>query len=595
MENTLETSTKIIADETPAGIVMSTENFIDAVREDMSNTKYINEIDGDSGDDAHIVQKWDINKNQDDLVYEKRVKDKDDHTKDVGTMNFSASTGLDWDIPATYQNHCTINLKASLLMEHNQDGEITQEWGAETDTVTFTIKNGEINPSIESTNEDSGTGSENNRYEYYTSDFDYTDHIYPEFKIEANSPDNPDVHLYIEWKHGGEDYATTDKWLKADDFPIYLDHSYFVGDDEDVYDTEWDIEFSLSVPDYQGGWEYHETVYIDGINDEDDGGGGGGGGCPYASPWTGDDYERENNLLMDTEFEEGEVTDQYLLENSLQPKDGSYNMKIEEFENSNDFFNQVQLYTLDHTKNTELGLTPDEELTSYSKSDLNAPNSATLNEVSILEKLKVKDDKNRAAVEEDDTVYLDFGDITNYRWSQSKLVVTASGFESSTESDFSTNAEIKSLRSLYFSIRTGDDEWTKVDVIHPRNNPSDYVIPFKEAIQESGFDDGEQDSSLQVRINSTASHSIDRVALDDSHPTPVKKKKADLQSAIMKHSKVKTDVTDMLKKDDHKYANIVPGEEIKLTFSIPEESFGEIYNERDFLLVTKGDYCIYEG
>ena len=104
----LKRQQKIIADETPAGIVMSTENFIDAVREDMSNTKYINEINGDSGDDAHIVQKWDINKNQDDLVYEKRVIDKDDHTKDVGTMNFSASTGLDWDIPATYQDHCTI-------------------------------------------------------------------------------------------------------------------------------------------------------------------------------------------------------------------------------------------------------------------------------------------------------------------------------------------------------------------------------------------------------------------------------------------------------------------------------------------------------
>ncbi|MGM0404929.1 MAG: hypothetical protein ACQEQM_02150 [Thermoplasmatota archaeon] len=298
---------------------------------------------------------------------------------------------------------------------------------------------------------------------------------------------------------------------------------------------------------------------------------------------------------MDSEFESGEVTDKYLLENSLQPKDDSYQMKIEEFENSEDFIDQLQLYTLDHTKDTRLGLTPGEELVSYSKNDLDKPNSASWNDSSILEEVKEKNDKKRATVEDNDTVYLDFGDMTNYRWSQSKLVVTASGFESSTEDDFSTNAEIKSLRSLYFSIKIGDGEWTEVDVVHPRNNPSDYVIPLREAIQKNRFNNSDLDSSLQVRINSTAKHNIDRIALDDSNPTPVKIKEASIREVVKTEEDGETIYQNKsLTGDDNAVMHLVPGESCTIKFDVPSQESGNAFEERDFLVMTKGFYTKYE-
>ncbi len=587
MSNTIKESAKTIVTSTPEGaIAMTAANFAKAIDEDTDNTKYIEDIDGDGGKNALIRQKWDVNKNDDDFVDSNKV------ALGVweGTMNFTVSSKIYWTIPADLPKESySISLSASLLMRENDGTQTTDKWGAETASVIFTMKNGEISSTVGSTNEISGDGTSTNPYWYETSNFDGTGYITPEFKVNAYSPNNPEVTLRIDWKSDGSYDTILSR--KADQFPVTIDHTYYISSS-----SSYKIEFDLSVPDYQGGWECHKTVYIQGHNDEDDGGGGGGGGCPYVSPWTGDKYKRENNLLMDSEFENGEVTDKYLLENGLRPKNGSYQMKIEEFENSEDFIDQLQLYTLDHTKDTELGLTPEEKLVSYSKNDLNKPKSASLNDKSILEKVKEKNDKKRATIENNKTFYLKFGDITNYRWSQSKLVVTASGFESHTESDFSTNAEIKSLRSLYFSIRTGDGEWTDVDVVHPRNNPSDYVLPLKEAIQETGFEKGTRDSSLQVRINSTAKHNIDRIALDDSYPTPVKKKEASIREVIKIEGDGETIYQNKsLTEDDNAVMHLVPGESCTVTFNIPSQEPGNAFEERDFLVMTKGFYTKYEG
>ncbi|MFP4002003.1 MAG: InlB B-repeat-containing protein, partial [Thermoplasmata archaeon] len=253
MENTVETTAKIIVEETPAGIPITAQEFVNAVKEDLSETKYIEEKYGDEGSDAKIIQKWDINRNQDDLVYEKRVIDEDRHTKDVGTMNFSASTGLEWEIPDTYQSDCTINLKASLLMEDNQNGEITQEWGAITDTVSFTINNAE--PQLDEnevavTNQPVGASEDGDEYK-----------LQPRIEIGSGFLDNPAGCSDAE-------YNVTIKYSEDGNSP-WTDHYTYEGVnigfsgviEQDMYiDGQGKLgsvylRFIVTAKDEYGGWE----------------------------------------------------------------------------------------------------------------------------------------------------------------------------------------------------------------------------------------------------------------------------------------------------------------------------------------------------
>jgi len=507
----LKRQQKIIADETPAGIVMSTENFIDAVREDMSNTKYINEINGDSGDDAHIVQKWDINKNQDDLVYEKRVIDKDDHTKDVGTMNFSASTGLDWDIPATYQDHCTINLKASLLMEHNQDGVITQKWGAVTDSVSFTIKNGEIESLSASSDKDTYKTAD------YTPSTSNEEYIIPEVSVSATAKNGAPIKGEIIWPIDG---ATTElnEYTDSSTIDTTISRQLFV---DSTSDTGYhDIKVNVWVKEGYGGWtdSWSKTVEIINNGKGDD---GGGGGCPYVSPYNGTKYKRDNNILVQSEFKDGEVTDYYKLDNDLAEQNGNYSLKIEEFENSEDYIDQMKLYTIDHKKGYNVGVTPDGEYLTYKDSD--APTKTNTSDGDdVLTKVNEKKDGKRLEMEAGSKITLDYGDKSFSDWKHSKLVLRNSGFSSYTdESDgFSTNA-VKT--SLYVKLRAGNSDWYNVTCTHPRNNPHDHVIPLEDTLHEM-LKDGHKLEDMEVKIRSTLVASLQHETCSryrEEHGVPV--------------------------------------------------------------------------
>ncbi len=94
---------------------------------------------------------------------------------------------------------------------------------------------------------------------------------------------------------------------------------------------------------------------------------GGGGGCPYVSIWNGTDYQHDNNILVASEHQEGVVDDNYVLQNTMAPKDGFYSLKIDEFENSEDFFDTFSLYTIDHREGYSIGTTPDGEYRTYKR------------------------------------------------------------------------------------------------------------------------------------------------------------------------------------------------------------------------------------
>jgi len=329
------------------------------------------------------------------------------------------------------------------------------------------------------------------------------------------------------------------------------------------------------------------VIDIEQLSDIQDGG-GGGGGCPYVSPYNGTKYKRDNNILVQSEFKEGEVTDYYKLDNDLAEQNGEYSLKVEEFENSEDYLDQMKLYTIDHKEGYKVGVTPSGEYLTYKDSD--PPTSArTSDGDDVLKKVNEKNDGKRLEMEAGSEITLNYGDESFSDWKHSKLVLRSSGFSSYTdESDgFSTNA-VKT--SLYVKLRSDNSDWYNVTCTHPRNNPHDHVIPLEETIHKM-LKDGYTLDDMEVKIRSTKKHNIDYVGLDDSAPTPVKVQEADLLEVMKTDLKGKTiEKTGSLEHDDSDVVNLVPGEECTITFEVTDKFPGQDFEERDFIIETTGWY-----
>ncbi len=363
----------------------------------------------------------------------------------------------------------------------------------------------------------------------------------------------------------------------------------------DGFDGYIDVKIDLEAKEEYGSWqkEIEKDHLFEAKQEDDDGGGGsGGGGCPYVSPYNGTKFKRDNNILIQSEFKDGEVTDYYKLDNDLAEQNGNYSLKIEEFENSEDYLDQMKLHTIDHKEGYNVGVTPDGEYLTYKDSE--APESAqTAGGDDVLNKVDEKNDGKRLEMEAGSEITLDYGDRSFSGWKHNKLVLRSSGFSSYTdESDgFSTNA-VKT--SLYVKLRSDNSDWYNVTVTHPRNNPHDHVIPLEDTIHEM-MKDGHTLDDMEVKIRSTKKHNVDYVGLDDSAPTPVKVEEADLLEVMKTNlNGTKIEKTSSLKYNDSDVVNLIPGEECTVTFEAPDEFPGNAFEERDFIIETNGWYTEYQ-
>ncbi|MFP4052053.1 MAG: hypothetical protein ACLFVB_09985, partial [Thermoplasmata archaeon] len=297
----------------------------------------------------------------------------------------------------------------------------------------------------------------------------------------------------------------------------------------------------------------------------------------------------ENNLMVQSEFQSGEVTDYYKLDTNLQQKNGQYSMKIEEFENSEDFIDQMKLYTIDHKEGYKVGVTPEGEYITYKNSDapIEAYNSTGDD---VLNMVKEKNDDKRLEMDEGSEVILDYGDRSMSRWQFNKLILRSSGFSSYTEG--SKIGTLADKTSLYVSIKADGSEWRNVTVTHPRNNPHDYVIPLEDQLTDV-LGKGHDLDDFKVKIESTKNHHIDYVGLDNSAPTPVQVQEADLMETIKTEVNGNTKYLNRsLTEDDNAVMHLVPGESCTVNFDVPYQIPG--FEERDLIVMTKGFYTRYE-
>lgn len=290
---------------------------------------------------------------------------------------------------------------------------------------------------------------------------------------------------------------------------------------------------------------------------------GNGGGCPYVSAWNGSQYVLDNNILPYSELSKGvDVEDYYRLEQSLVPKNGKHSLIISEFESEHSYIDQVKLLAVDHDSDVNTAVTLGGAILTYknpvaplSAVDNNGTNR--LGEISFTDGI-VSDPATYFFGEPGDYLILNFGQIDS---DNAKLILRDDMY--------------KYKQCIEVQVKDSNDNWQTVEVLVP------HAYWSMEAVDLSPY--VVQARDFMVRLYWKYRHRLDYVGLDTTKQDDYELHKANLVSAI--HS-THGDVKALLLESDNTYAELVPGQQIKLEFTLPNNS----KQARTYILYTKGHY-----
>lgn len=292
------------------------------------------------------------------------------------------------------------------------------------------------------------------------------------------------------------------------------------------------------------------------------GNGNGGGGCPYISTWNGTHYVLDNNLLLASEASNGSnVVDYYLLQQILAQKgDGSYKLLLSEFESEHDFFDYIQLIAVDHSSDVKVAISPYGEILTYTEPS--PPVSAIDDKKRNVKHILNAIDGNYYEGYNGSYITLNFGDELDVS-NGAKLVMRA-------------DVPVKEPWSIHVQIQDEDNSWNTVATLTSRVYWATEIIDMSEHLPDAK-------GNLKVRLYFTANHKVDFVGLDASLQAAVDIHEGQLISAI--HS-ADGNVTAKLLHSDETYAELVPEQEIQLTFTLPPQTMAT----RNFIIIAEGHY-----
>lgn len=287
------------------------------------------------------------------------------------------------------------------------------------------------------------------------------------------------------------------------------------------------------------------------------------GGCPYVSTWNGSQYVLDNNLLSKSEFTSGrDITDSYVLQQKLmQGQNGTCSLLLSEFENEHDYIDQIQLLAVDHASDVNVCASPEGEILTYTRPF--APVSAMTDEHQNAKRLLSGVDGSYYEAHNGSYVTLNFGDL-NVRQG-AKLVLR-------------TDNMYRPIKDpIYIQVQQAKGVWNTVATVIPRINYSTDIVDMSKFLPDA-------EGNLKVRLCFTADHKVDFVELDTSPQARLGVHTGQLVSAI---NSAAEDVTAKLLNADQSYAELVPGENIRLAFTLPKQTT----EARTYIVMARGHYC----
>jgi hypothetical protein len=299
----------------------------------------------------------------------------------------------------------------------------------------------------------------------------------------------------------------------------------------------------------------------------------GEGGCPFVYVWNGSQFALDNNILSASELSNGtDVEDYYKLEQTPAPiytLNGTsfYALKLGEFENEHSYIDKVMLTAVDHDPDVKVTVTAQGEILTYRNPQ--SPLTCTdnhgydrLGEIQY-EDGNVSDLATFFFGVKNDSLLLNFGEFNG---SIANLVL---------RDDWKCDDAC-----IEVQVPDGASGWQTVAVLHPR----DYW--GMEAVNMTAFLPAEGD--FIVRLLWTAPHRLDYVGLDTTGSENFTATTAQLVYAF--HSS-EGNVLSELSSSDDSYAELVPGQQILLAFSLPNTEAGKT---RTFIFHSEGHYFTIE-
>jgi len=287
-----------------------------------------------------------------------------------------------------------------------------------------------------------------------------------------------------------------------------------------------------------------------------------GGGCPFIYAWNGTEYVIDNNLLPASARSNGtEVEDYYRLEQNLAPVyEGDYSyysLLISEFQQEHSFFDQVQLYAVDHEASVNVAVSPTGEVLTYQNPS--APLSAVDDQgTSWLEELN-DIDGNYYEGYNGSYLLLDFGDLNVSEGA--KLVI---------------RADPPQKYSIHVQVLDSAQNWNDVATVIPRALWSTDIVDLSSYLPDPN-------GELKVRLYFTDSHKVDFVGLDTTAQAQIYVEEASLLLAWHSEDGI---VTTRLLSDDDIYAELIPEQQITLLFAANKQNG----DQRTFIICVKGYY-----
>ena len=288
------------------------------------------------------------------------------------------------------------------------------------------------------------------------------------------------------------------------------------------------------------------------------------GGCPFVYVWNGNEYVVDNNLLPASEVTNGsDVEDYYVLEQTLVATYQGrwlswYSLQISESENEHSYLDRVKLLAVDHPADVNVAVTPEGTILTYG--DPYEPVSCVDNYgVDQRDPITFINDEYYEGMA-GNYLNLDFGDLDIS--AGAKLVMRA---------DFPEKD-----MSIHIQILNSTFEWETVAVVEPRVFWATEIVDLLNHLPDAN-------GELKVRLYFTAQHKIDYVGLDTTPQQDFQLHEAYLLSAI--HS-TQGNVRWRLLNNDNTYAELIPSEQIRLIFLLPNSQ----EQARTFIFYTNGYY-----
>jgi hypothetical protein len=278
---------------------------------------------------------------------------------------------------------------------------------------------------------------------------------------------------------------------------------------------------------------------------------------------------KDNNILPASEEGNGTVVkDYYLLQQSLVPvfangRTSVYSLQIGEFESEIDYINQVKLIAVDHPQGTNVAVTPEGEILTYTNpvSPISAVDNNGVSELSEIATMNgnISDPSTFYQGNTGSWLLLDFGKV---KGPYANLVLR----------DDLMCCKI----CLDVQVLNASDDWQTVETLHPRAYWSIEAVNLSAYLPKTG--------DFKVRLYWTTPHRLDYVGLSTSPPAPVQVCSG--SPTLATHSTL-GDVTTKLMYDDTQSVELVNGQYVTIWFTLSSQPQG---TTRSFILYADGYY-----